>query len=147
MRKPAALRNFFEDALANEIEKLWDHGKPRDLPLAEGAQQVVGIQSFQINHAGSSYQWQQQIRHLGESMKEWQQTKHGVLWPDAEYRKNPLDLTHQVGVGQHYALGVSSCTGRIEQRGDAVGRNRHRTEVLSACRKNRVQLCHRLSFD
>src|SRR5438874_5936579 len=102
----ATLRNFFEDAFVNEIEKLRDYGKRRNLPLAEGAQQVVGIQSFQINDAGSRYQRQQKIGHLREGMEERQQSQHSILWPDPQYRENSLDFAHQVGVGQHYALGV-----------------------------------------
>src|SRR2546430_2866903 len=147
LRELTALRNFFENALVNEIEKLWDHGKGCDPPLAEGAEQVVGIQGFQINHAGSGYEWQQQIGHLGEGVKERQQAKHSVLWPDAQYRKNSLDLTHQVGMGKHYALGVGGGARGIEQGGHAFGRNHHRTEAWGTGRKNRVQLRHRLSFD
>src|SRR6266446_1484667 len=88
----ATLRNFFEDAFVNEIEKLRDYGERRNLPLAEGAQQVVGIQSFQINDAGSGYKWKQQIRHLSKGMEERQQAKHRILWPNPQYRKNSLDF-------------------------------------------------------
>ena len=78
-RNFAALGDFLEDALVNQVEKLRNHGENRDLTFVERAQQFRRVQRFQINDAGALYQRQQKIRHLGEHVKERQHPEHGVF--------------------------------------------------------------------
>ena len=74
----AALGDFLEDALVNQVEKLRHHGKNRDLALVERAQQFGSVQRFQIDDPGALHQRQQKIRHLGEHVEERQhaQARH-----------------------------------------------------------------------
>ncbi len=142
-RHLAALGDFLEDALVNQVEKLRHHGKNRDLALVERAQQFGGVQRFQIDHPRALYQRQQKIGHLGEHVKQRQHAEHGIFRTDvrpAEYRFN---LTQQIGVREHHSLGIGGGAGGVEQGGDDVRGDGGWCEAARARGKDAVKIGHR----
>ncbi len=131
-RNFAALGYFLEDALVNQVEKLRHHGKNSDLPLVQRPQQFRGVQCFQIDHLRALHQRQQQIRHLGEHMKERQHSEHRIVRTDLRPFEYRFHFAQQVGVGKHHALGIGSRAGGVEQGSDHIRFDQGGRELVRA---------------
>src|SRR6266404_8422478 len=139
----AAFGYFLKDALVNEVEKLRYHGKNRDLPFVERAQQLGGVQRFQIDDPRSFHQRQQEIGHLGEHMEERQHPEDGVLRTNVRPAEHRFNFSQQIGVREHHALGIGSCAGGVEQGGYNIGLYCRRREAARAQGKDAVKIGHR----
>ena len=92
-------------------------------------QKFGGVQRFEINHARTLDQGQQQIRHLRQHVKHGQHAEQCVGGSDVDPVEYGLHFAQEVGVGQHHALGVGSRAGGVEQGSDVVRCRRRRPEV------------------
>ena len=120
LRDRAALRDFLEDALVNQIVKLRHDGKRGDVALAQRSQQFGRVERFQIDDARSLDQRQQQVRHLRQNVEERQHAEQGVGRAKVDPVEDGLDFAQKIGVSQHHALGVGGGAGGVEQGSEIV---------------------------
>src|SRR5262252_7683822 len=120
LRNVSALPDLFKDAFVNQIKELRNDRERCDLALLQSAQQLSRVQRLEINNPRSRDQWKKQIRHLGERVKQRQQTKQGIVGAEAEQRENTVCLATQIVMRQHHAFGVGGGSGGVKQRSDRV---------------------------
>src|SRR5205823_12950776 len=105
----AALGYFFEDAIVNQVEELGNYRESRDVPLAQGAEKLGGVQCRKKNCACTGNQRQQQVRHLRKDVKKRKHAKNGIVGADVGPREDRVCLGEQVGVSEHYSLRIGGC--------------------------------------
>jgi hypothetical protein len=116
----AAFVQFFENAFMDQVEKLGHHTKRSDVAFLQSAQQFGGVQGFEVHHARTVEERQEQIRHLRKHVKHGKNSEQRILRADLNYPEHGIRLADQIGVRKHDSLGIGGGARGVEQRGEVA---------------------------
>src|SRR5215469_15153481 len=118
--KRALLLHLFLDTPEDQVEKLRHTGEDGDMALLESAEEVAGVERFEIDDAHGDSERQEQVGHLGERVKQRQDAEDGVFGTDIEHFANALAFALDIAVGEHHPLGIAGSARGVEDQGDVA---------------------------
>ena len=116
----------------NEVEKLRHAAEQRYVSLGQGAEKFGGVQRLEENHASAAGQRNHQVRHLRQRVEQRQHAENRVRVVEAYEAKDRFHLAAQVGMREHYALGIAGGSGGVEDAGNIIGLGGGRGETFGS---------------